>query len=334
MASRVAAAAAVLALSSAGVAAKAADQPGASIPARSPEPAPDTEACDPAPPPVSMRSATLWDAQPALIAKCLALVPAHAADHPNVYTVAIAPLGTQTLFSREARLALQRLAANYGGTAKRGILLSNSTVDIMKVPLATQANIAQVLGAIGQRTAASPDDLLIVYLASHGRPDAALASALPDNIPIIAISADSLGEALDQANIRRRIIIISACFAGSWIPRLANDDTIVITAARADRTSFGCDDTRPLTYFGEAFLNGPLSRGASLAESFDGARKTVTQWETEQKLLNSEPQVYVGKNMLPLWQTTAPGAVTIASAAGAKPVTATARRSKTAAKQP
>ncbi|HEY1124217.1 MAG TPA: C13 family peptidase [Sphingobium sp.] len=268
----------------------------------------DTASCAPAQPYLSVRGAAIWDAQPQLISKCLALIPARAADHPNVYTVAISPHGTQNLFSREARLALQKLGANYGGTAQRGVLLSNAPVDYTLVPFATTENMTQVFSAIGQRTYASPDDVLIVYLVSHGSPDAALQSALPGNIPILAVSADSLAIALERARVKRRVIIISACFSGSWIPRLATDDTIIMAAAAADRTSFGCAEDRPLTYFGDALLNGPLSRGASLAESFEGAKTTVTRWERDEKLLNSEPQYFVGRNMESFWRALAPNA--------------------------
>jgi hypothetical protein len=308
------------------VMAQSASQTG-SAPASAPVPA-DTASCAAPQSYLSIRGAAIWDAQPVLINKCLALVPARAENHPNIYTVAISPHGTQNLFSREARLALQRLGANYGGTAQRGVLLSNAPVDYTLVPLATTDNMTQVLSAIGRRTQASPDDILIVYLVSHGGPDAALQSALPGNIPIIAVSANTLAEALERSNIRRRVIIISACFSGSWIPRLANDDTIIMTAAAADRTSFGCAEDRPLTYFGDAFLNGPFSRGASLAESFEGARKTVTKWEQDEKLLNSEPKFFVGKNMQAFWQAVAPNAVPLAPVAKAVAL----KRDKTPAK--
>lgn len=280
-------------------------------PASQPVTQTDTASCAPAQPYLSIRGAAIWDVQPQLISKCLALIPARAADRPNIYTVAISPHGTQNLFSREARLALQKLAANYGGTAQRGVLLSNAPVDYTLVPFATTENMTQVFSAIGQRTNASPDDVLIVYLVSHGSPDAALQSALPGNIPILAVSADSLAIALERAHVKRRVIIISACFSGSWIPRLATDDTIIMTAASADRTSFGCAEDRPLTYFGDAFLNGPLSRGASLAESFEGAKKTVTKWETDEKLLNSEPLFFVGRNMESFWRALAPNAAPV-----------------------
>ena len=107
---------------------------------------------------------------------------------------------------------------------------------------------------------------------------------------------------LDSAGIKRRIIIISACFSGSWIPALASADSIVITAARHDRSSFGCDDRRRLTYFGEAFLEGPLAQGASLREAFETARIRLERWEAGEKYIPSKPQVSVGRNMQTVWR--------------------------------
>ena len=115
-----------------------------------------------------------------------------------------------------------------------------------------------------------------------------------------SISAARLSEALNRAGIRRRVIIVSACY---WkLDQAAGQRRhIVITAARADRTSFGCDDERELTYFGEALLKGPLAKGASLAESFEATRKTVSGWEGA-AALHSEPQAFVGRNMAGVWR--------------------------------
>ena len=137
---------------------------------------------------------------------------------------------------------------------------------------------------------------------SHGSRDAALETDLPNYDVLSPITASSVAEALARAGVRRRIVIVSACYAGSWIPALASDDTIVITAARKDRTSFGCDDAREVTYFGEAFLKGTLGRGASLKDAFESARSTVAQWERRDGGLRSEPQVSVGRNMRDVWE--------------------------------
>lgn len=242
----------------------------------------------------------LFDAQTALMAKMLAVLPARVAGRPNIYALAVAASGRQQLFSREAHLALQVAAARFGGDYRGGVLLSNGAPDLFAAPLATRGNV--ILAVDGLAHHADPaEDIAFVYLASHGSPDASLETDLPDLQGFTELSAQSLADALKVARFRRRIIVISACFSASWIPALANDDTIVITAAQSDRTSFGCDDTRRLTYFGEAFLEGPLAKGASLQEAFDAARRTVSGWEKAQRFLPSEPQAFVGRNMQALW---------------------------------
>ena len=133
---------------------------------------------------------------------------------------------------------------------------------------------------------------------------------MPDYSGVQPIGGSLLRQELDRAGIRRRVIIVSACHAGSWIKPLATDDTIVIAAARADRSSFGCDDSRELTYFGEAFLKADVSPDASLADRFDAAKRKVATWESEILQPHSEPQAFIGKNMSDVWKSPAPTAAT------------------------
>lgn len=242
----------------------------------------------------------LWDVQPKLVKKAIDGLQPRIAGRANVYAMAVAAGGAQQLFSREAHLALEVAAARFGPSYRGGLLLSNGLADILQAPLATQANMNAVArGLVGRFDPAS--DVALIYLAAHGSADASLATDLPNKKYLAPISSVSVAEALATAGIKRRIVIISACFAGTWIPALADADSIVITAARKDRTSFGCDDRRELTYFGEAFLGGPLAKGASLREAFENARSKVAGWEAEGRLTPSEPQVHVGKNMQALW---------------------------------
>ncbi|WP_244624701.1 C13 family peptidase [Sphingomonas sp. So64.6b] len=242
----------------------------------------------------------LWGAQPGLVEKAVEGLSPRIPGRSNVYAIAVAGDGQQQLFSREAHLALRVAATRYGGDYRGGVLLSNGVTDVLHAPFATQDNMAAAARGLGRRI--DPvRDIAFVYLASHGSRDAELATALPTYDDLTPISSASVADALARAGIRRRIIIVSACFSGSWIPALANDDTIVITAARKDRSSFGCDDTRSVTYFGEAFLKGPLAHGASLRDAFEAARRTVIGWEAGEHLTPSEPQVSVGRNMQALW---------------------------------
>jgi hypothetical protein len=242
----------------------------------------------------------LWGEQQRLVDTAVASLPSRAPAQANVYAIAVSAAGTQQLFSREARLALRITTARFGNGYRGGILLSNGIADILRTPLATQGNMAASARGIAERI--DPvSDVTIVYLASHGSPDAELSTNLPSYDELTPISAASVADAMAQAGIKRRVIIVSACYSGSWIPALANDDTIIITAARKDRTSFGCDDARRLTFFGQAFLEGPLARGASLRDAFDHARTTVARWEAKDHLTPSEPQAYVGRNMRAIW---------------------------------
>ena len=242
----------------------------------------------------------LWDAQPALIRNVVEGLKPRVAGRANIYAMAIAAGGAQQLFSREAHLALEVAAARFGEAYRGGLLLSNGQADILQVPLATSANISAAARGLAGRIDPARD-VALIYLTAHGSPEATLGTDLPNKRLLSPISAGAVADALDGAGVRRRIIIISACYSGTWIPALANADTIVITAARKDRSSFGCDDRRRLTFFGEALLEGPLAQGASLREAFDVARARVAGWEASGRLLPSEPQVHVGKNMQTMW---------------------------------
>ena len=247
----------------------------------------------------------LWPAQPDLMAKELDTLRPHVAGQTNVYAIGVAADGRQQVFSREAQLALKVAALRFGNGYRGGVLLSNGLGDLLNRPLATEGHIAMSVRGAAQRGDPA-NDVILIYLASHGSREASLSTSLPNYQDLTPITVKSLAETLAKEGITRRIVIISACYSGSWIPALANDNTIIITASAKDRTSFGCDDTRRLTYFGEALLTGPLARGASLRDSFDEARKKVAAWEAKENLVPSLPQAFVGRNMQTLWAAQVP----------------------------
>ncbi len=83
--------------------------------------------------------------------------------------------------------------------------------------------------------------------------------------------------------------------AGSFIPALAGPTTLVIAAARADRASFGCEDQREWTYFGDAYFNHALRQETSFKRAFARAKGLVEQWEKAEKLVPSLPQMMGGE---------------------------------------
>jgi hypothetical protein len=106
-----------------------------------------------------------------------------------------------------------------------------------------------------------------------------------------------LAAMLDHAGVRHRVVIISACYSGVFIPLLANADTLVITAADANHPSFGCIAGAQWTYFGDAFFNTALRRTTNLKDAFDLARTLVRERELHNGFDPSNPQMAGGQNI-------------------------------------
>jgi len=105
---------------------------------------------------------------------------------------------------------------------------------------------------------------------------------------------------LARTGVRHKVAVVSACYSGVFIPRLANPDTLVITAADADRPSFGCRDKAKWTYFGDAFFNVALRQAKSLKDAFVAARALVQKRELREHFDPSNPRMAGGANVQPL----------------------------------
>jgi hypothetical protein len=87
----------------------------------------------------------------------------------------------------------------------------------------------------------------------------------------------ALGGMLDRTGVSHKVVVISACYSGIFIPRLANPEAMVMTAADAQHPSFGCQDKAKWIYFGDAFFNIALRRADNLKDAFARARTLVRE---------------------------------------------------------
>jgi hypothetical protein len=92
------------------------------------------------------------------------------------------------------------------------------------------------------------------------------------------------------------VVVISACYSGVFIPRLANPDVLVVTAADANHPSFGCRDKARWTYFG-AFFNVALRQTKNLKEAFDVAHTIVEKRELREHFESSNPRMAGGADV-------------------------------------
>jgi hypothetical protein len=213
---------------------------------------------------------------------------------PAIFFVGFAGVSSQRVFAEEIKLAAQVVGRRFNAL-DRELLLINDRRDLDTYPLATLSGLQYALGAVAQKM--DPDrDILFLALSSHGSRDPELAVS-NGGLPLAQVSIDDLESALRDSGIKRRIIVISACFAGGFIPALQNPDTIVIAAAAADRTSFGCSDDRDLTYFGEAFYRDALPQASSLEDAFSRAKAAIASRERLENQIPSEPQSFFGGDL-------------------------------------
>ncbi len=134
----------------------------------------------------------------------------------------------------------------------------------------------------------------LVYFTSHGSPDGVV---LGD----IVLSPAGLAAMVDSAcPDRPSVVILSACFSGVFVEPLARPDRVVLTAARRDRTSFGCSENDRYPYFDECTLKA-LPQGGDFAALGRAVQGCVARKEADTGMAPpSEPQLFIGAQFRPL----------------------------------
>lgn len=131
----------------------------------------------------------------------------------------------------------------------------------------------------------------LVYFTSHGAPQGILVGPGLATPYMIRRTVD------DACGNKPTVVVMSACYSGQFVQPLAGPNRVVLTAARPDRTSFGCGETNHYTFFDECFL-----RAIPHADDFAGLGEQVQACvAAKEQELNatppSEPQLSVGPNV-------------------------------------
>jgi hypothetical protein len=229
-------------------------------------------------------------AQQALLQAEIASLAPPTKGATNIYALGIAGWADQDVFLKELDGGLAAIGA---ALPIRGhsVRLANHRETAQSIPLANQRNFAAAVQAIGD-VMNKDEDVLLLLLTSHGQPTG-FGLRLPSELTV-ELTPQQVAATLDGAGIKNRIVIVSACYAGIFVPPLANDTTIVLTAADAKSTSFGCAPERDWTYFGDAFFRQSMRPGRDLQHAFDNARVLIQGWELMDQAPPSNPQAHFG----------------------------------------
>lgn len=228
----------------------------------------------------------------AAIAKLPASTPAI-----ELYALTLAGDGKQSVFMREADYVGDLLQERFAAHGR--ITLVNHRDHLADRPLATSASLGRSIQALAERS--GKEDLIFIYLTSHGSAQHELNLDQP-RLQLDDLPADELAALLAPLKDRHKVLVISACYSGGFIPKLKDEKTLVITAARADRVSFGCSEENDFTYFGRALFAEALQQTDDLQRAFDLAKASVAAREETDGFEPSEPQIWPAKAVLAQWR--------------------------------
>ncbi|WP_425510748.1 C13 family peptidase [Xanthomonas cassavae] len=252
------------------------------------------------PAPAAQQTAEADPVDQAALTKALSALQPQRPGVTDLYVVGFAGDASDDVFRNET-LYLKQLFEQRLDARGHVVTLVNNPDNLGEqpyAPLATYDNLYDTLAAVGRRMDRK-DDALLLFVTTHGTEDHTLYVQVNQDEEDV-ISPQDLRQALDDAGIGNRIIVLSACYSGGFIPALRSPDTLILTAARADRPSFGCGNTSNATYFGQAWLIDAMNRTDDPLAAFVMAKAAITAREKQEGELPSLPQQSLGARIAPV----------------------------------
>ncbi|HEX8387377.1 MAG TPA: C13 family peptidase, partial [Sphingomonas sp.] len=224
------------------------------------------------------------------LAKALAGLQPQRRGAVDAYVLSIA-LDSDPVFGREAREAGRVLSRRYRADGRTIVLAGSDGARPSDLPMGSPQTLAAALARIAELMDPR-EDVLVLYVTTHGAP---LGMAYHDADQGYGLLGPArLWRSLRELGIERRLLLVSACYSGVYVPMMMGTETAIITASAADRTSFGCQADSDWTFFGDALINQALRKPQPLARAVGEARGLIAGWERRGELEPSNPQASIG----------------------------------------
>ncbi|MCX7221311.1 MAG: caspase family protein [Burkholderiales bacterium] len=241
-----------------------------------------------------LESEDVFYLQPQLLERALAALQPSQLAAIQVFFVGVAGYSDQDVFMKEVEYVSALFKRRYATTGHT-ISLINNPKSASTVPIASATSLQMALQRVGD-VMQKDQDVLFLYLSSHGSKEHRFSLNF-GSMRFNHLDPKRLREMLDKSGIKRRVIVISACYSGGFIDALKDENTLVMSSAAFDKTSFGCSNEADFTYFGKAYFEQALQKTDSFIDAFELAKPVIAKRERAEDFTESEPQIFVGKNM-------------------------------------
>jgi hypothetical protein len=240
---------------------------------------------------VGARAQGLPERHEALLDRQLVAIQKSRPDVAEVYLLAAGLSSKQDVFRNDVD-TIRDLFDRHWGTSGRSLALIADEATRESAAYPTRANLRRAAEGLAKRIDPGKD-VLFLFLTSHGQ-QRGLNATLPGGEEFVFSAAD-VRRLLEATGARHRVVVISACHSGALLSELADERTVVMTAAHARRASFGCTFTNLHTWFTEALFEALAAEPrfeaafAAAARRIDEREKGGEAWE------HSLPQIHVGE---------------------------------------
>lgn len=232
-------------------------------------------------------------AQHEKLSKALAKIAPQRKGILDAYVVVIG-LDSDPVFKKETAEVLNVLERRFGASTRSIRLAAGSSIEATDAPQGSPTNLAIALASIAKKMDLN-EDVLVFYSTSHGSKELGLVYRDgEDGFGMIA--PKRLRLLLDELDFKRRILLLSACYSGIFVPELADDNSVILTAASSSRPSFGCTPGNDWTFFGDALVNNAMRKSQSMTKAAEEATGLISMWEAKLGLQASNPQVSFGND--------------------------------------
>lgn len=229
--------------------------------------------------------------QPKLLERELARLKPGRKGVIDLYFVGVAGYASQDVFMKEVN-AVDKLFRERFDTGGHSVRLINNAKTVADTPIASVTALKATLSRLA-KVMDRNEDILFLFLTSHGSEERLSLDFWPMRFK--PLDPKTLRQLLDQAGIKRRVVVVSACYSGGFVEPLKDENTLIITASAPDRNSFGCSNEADFTYFGKAYFDEALRETYSFVGAFEKAKPVIAEREKKQDFKGSEPQIFVGK---------------------------------------